>query len=94
MVRWKQLPSSSKNLLSSKRTKILKKSDPALSIKSIKNKVEIRNSRIAHKKDGLAMINLLYWIEQNKRRELSEIDIIEKLAEFRKKKYKLFWTFF
>ena len=31
------------------------------------------------------MINLLYWIEQNKRSRISEIDIIEKLAEFRKK---------
>ena len=27
----------------------------------------------------------LYWIEQNKRSRISEIDIIEKLAEFRKK---------
>ena len=31
------------------------------------------------------MINLLYWIEQKKRSRISEIDIIEKLAEFRKK---------
>ena len=78
-------PIAIKSLISSKRNKIFNELDPALSIKSIKNKIEIRNSRIAHKKDGLAMINLLYWIEQNKRSRISEIDIIEKLAEFRKK---------
>ena len=69
MVRWKQLPYSSKKFNIIKKNKIFNELDPALSIKSIKNKVEIRNSRIAHKKDGLAMINLLYWIEQNKEAE-------------------------
>ena len=31
------------------------------------------------------MINLLYWLEKNKRRKLSEIDIIETLSNFRKR---------
>ena len=78
-------PAAVENLLSSKRTKILKKSDPVLLKKSIKNRVEIQNSKIAHRKDGLAMINLLYWLEKNKRRKLSEIDIIETLSNFRKR---------
>ena len=78
-------PSAIKDLLSSKKTKILNDADPILSIKSIKNKVEIKNNRIAHRKDGLAMINLIYWIEKNKRRKISEIDIIESLTELRKK---------
>ena len=68
-----------------KEQKILKKSDPVLLKKSIKNRVEIQNSKIAHRKDGLAMINLLYWLEKNKRRKLSEIDIIETLSNFRKR---------
>ena len=78
-------PLAIKDLLSLKKTKILNNTDPILSIKSIKNKVEIRNNRIAHRKDGLAMINLIYWIEKNKRRKISELDIIELLAKLRKK---------
>ena len=78
-------PAAVENLLSSKRAKILNKSDPVLLKKSIKNRVEIQNSKIAHRKDGLAMINLLYWLEKNKRRKLSEIDIIETLSNFRKR---------
>ena len=52
---------------------------------SIKNTVEIQNNKIAHNKDGLAVINLLYWLEKNKRGKLSEIDIIETLSNFRKR---------
>ena len=45
---------------------------------------EIQNNKIAHRKDGLAIINFLYWFEKNKRKKLSEIDIIESIANFRK----------
>ena len=78
-------PAAVANLLSSKKAKILNKADPVLFRKSIKNRVEIQNSKIAHRKDGLAMINLLYWLEKNKRSKLSEIDIIETISNFRKR---------
>ncbi len=78
-------PAAVEKLLSSKKTKILNKSDPILLRKCIKNRVEIQNNKLAHKKDGLAMINFLYWLEKNKRRKLSEIDIIETLSNFRKR---------
>ena len=78
-------PAAVANLLSSKKAKILNKADPVLFRKSIKNRVEIQNSKIAHRKDGLAMINLLYWLEKNKKCKLSEIDIIETISNFRKR---------
>ena len=78
-------PAAVANLLSSKKAKILNKADPVLFRKSIKNGVEIQNSKIAHRKDGLAMINLLYWLEKNKKCKLSEIDIIETISNFRKR---------
>ncbi len=78
-------PLAVSSFLSSKKTKILNKTDPTIFEKSIKNDVEIQNVRLAHKKDGLAMLNLLYWIEKNKRRRISEIDIIQTLANLRNK---------
>ena len=55
-------------------------------LKSVKNECEIAGMKEAHKRDGIAMINFLYWIELNIGKEkISELDICAKLREFRSK---------
>ncbi len=53
-------------------------------LKSVKNEHEISGMKTAHKRDGVAMINLLYWIESNIGKvTLSELTVCKKLREFR-----------
>ena len=46
--------------------KIVSYEDPIYYLKSIKNKVEIENMKLAHIKDGVALTKFLYWIKQSK----------------------------
>lgn len=53
-------------------------------LKSIKNEVEISGIREAHVRDGVAMVNFLYWFDENfKKEKITELTIGEKLREFR-----------
>ena len=64
---------------------ILNETDPCYSLKSIKNKTEIKNMIDAHIKDGAALTKFLYWIKNIKKFNLTEIDAEKKLESFRKK---------
>ena len=53
-------------------------------LKSIKNEVEIEGMREAHRRDGVAMVNFLYWFDRNFDKEkITELSISEKLRLFR-----------
>jgi Xaa-Pro aminopeptidase len=55
-------------------------------LKSIKNPVEIKGFKNAHHKDGIALVQFLYWLDSfSNKEELSEIAIGYKLKEFRSK---------
>ncbi len=45
--------------------KIINKHDPVEIIKTIKNPVEIQCTKNAHIKDGVAMVNFIYWLKAN-----------------------------
>ena len=64
--------------------KIIQKIDPIYNYKSIKNKIEIRNTYKAHIEDGVAMTKFLYWFKNNKI-ELTEKKVEAKLEKLRKK---------
>ena len=49
--------------------KIVKREDPTYLFKSIKNKIEIKNTLKAHIEDGVALTKFLYWFKNNKNRE-------------------------
>ncbi len=67
-----------------KDSEILYFNDPIILAKSIKNKTEIKNIIKAHEIDGIALTKFLYWFEHYKNKaELSELDVVEKLAKFR-----------
>jgi Xaa-Pro aminopeptidase len=58
---------------------------PAL-LKSVKNDHEINGMREAHRRDGAAMVNFLYWIDSHLGKEkISELSICNILREFRSK---------
>ena len=59
--------------------------DPIYYLKSIKNKTEIENMKLAHVKDGVALTKFLYWIKQSKNFGFDEIFLEKKLESFRKK---------
>ncbi len=92
----KQLPADRKILLDRDRTSqaILKnipgncRTINGLSVpcrlKAIKSENEIRNIREAMKKDGVAMLEFLYWLENNLNKiPITEYKVAEKLIEFR-----------
>lgn len=55
-------------------------------LKAIKSNNEIRNIREAMRKDGIAMLEFLYWLENNLGKiQITEYTIAEKLTEFRSK---------
>ena len=84
-----QLDSSScsifyKNIIK-KNNLIIEKQDPIYLLKSIKNKVEIRNIIKAHIYDGVALTKFLFWLKNNfKSKKINEISAQEKLLKFRK----------
>ena len=59
--------------------------DPIYYLKSIKNKIEIKNMELAHVKDGVALTKFLYWIKQQKNFGFDELFLEKKLETFRKK---------
>ncbi|EER03146.1 Xaa-Pro aminopeptidase, putative [Perkinsus marinus ATCC 50983] len=62
---------------------------PMVLWKAIKNEVECEGAREAHREDGLAKTRYMYWLEHQladlKRSDLDEVDVADKLEEFRKK---------
>ena len=64
---------------------IIEKQDPVYLLKSIKNKIEIKNTIKTHIYDGVALTKFLFWIKNNfKRKKITEISAQEKLLKFRK----------
>ena len=51
--------------------------------KQIKNKVEIKNIKLAHIKDGVAMCKFIYWLKHDKGFK-DELMVSDKLLQFRK----------
>mgnify|MGYP000011445258 FL=1 len=58
--------------------------DPCYRLKSIKNKIEIKNTKKIHLYDGLAMTKFLYYLK-NKKLRFDEIKLEKKLEELRKR---------
>lgn len=60
---------------------------PVEELKAIKNEVELKGAKIAHIKDGRALVRFFAWLEDqiiNKQELIDEIEADEKLTEYRK----------
>ena len=62
------------NLINS-RFFIKRRIDPIYNLKSIKNKIEIKNMIDAHVEDGVAVTKFLYWIKNTNIKKLDEIKV-------------------
>jgi len=70
--------------LISKRNNITEGLSISTLLKSIKNEVEIEGMKDCHVRDGVAMVNFLYWFDQHiGKQKITELTIGEKLREFR-----------
>ncbi len=63
---------------------ILKNEDPIYYLKSIKNKIEIKNMIDSHIIDGVALTKFIYWIKKKNKKRITEYDAQQKLEKFRK----------
>lgn len=58
--------------------------NPSQAFKAIKNEVEIKNTKNAHIKDGVAMTKFMYWLKKNHGKvEMDEMSISNKVLSFR-----------
>ncbi len=74
-----------KNIIK-KNNSIIEKEDPIYLLKSIKNKVEIKNTIKSHIYDGVALTKFLLWLNSSfKFKKITEISAQKKLLSFRKK---------
>ena len=65
--------------------RIIEKPNPSISMKAIKNEIQIRHMRQTAIKDGVAVVKFLYWIEHQKEdEEITEISAAKKIFSFRK----------
>jgi Xaa-Pro aminopeptidase len=72
-----------KNIHSS--NKLIDIEDPIYLLKSIKNKTEISNTKIAHLFDGIALTKFIFWLKNNyKKTKITEISAQNKLENYKK----------
>ncbi|MFP3015529.1 MAG: M24 family metallopeptidase [Wolbachia sp.] len=74
--------SNEKGLVENK--KIAEREDPCLIYKAVKNQTEIAGAINAHIKDGVAVTNFLYWLENNVGNGITELKAEERILEHRK----------
>ncbi len=80
----KTLPMKVHNFLLNYKLNFKSISCPVDQFKTKKNTCELRGFKNAHLKDGLAILNLLFWFEKNVHfKNLTEIEVSDKLLEIR-----------
>lgn len=63
---------------------LIEKASPILLMKSIKNKIELKGMREAHRIDAIAVVKFLQWIENHWRDGVDEISAADQLEKFRR----------
>jgi Xaa-Pro aminopeptidase len=78
------VPAAIRNALSKVKARLVSGSDPCTLPKAQKNKTEQEGARAAQRRDGVAMVRFLHWLEQDAPRgALTEWSVAQKLHEFR-----------
>jgi len=58
--------------------------NPSQAFKAVKNEIEIKNTKQAHIKDGVAMTKFMYWLKNNYGKvPMDEISVSDKVLNFR-----------
>lgn len=75
--------------------KTVKKENPTILMKAIKNDVELANIKEAHIKDGIAHTRFMYWLKQNIGKiPITEMSASDKLEELRALQDNFLWPSF
>ncbi len=65
---------------------IVEAMSPIITLKAIKNNVELESTKWAHIKDGVAVTKFMYWLQKNVgKMEITEVSASEKLTSLRAK---------
>ncbi len=64
--------------------KIVEATDPCALPRAIKNDVELQGSRQAHLQDGAAMVEFLYWLDQQPAGSVAEVEAVRQLEGARR----------
>ncbi|SVC43294.1 uncharacterized protein METZ01_LOCUS296148, partial [marine metagenome] len=68
------------------KAKLVEISDPCALPKAIKNSVELRGTRLAHLRDGVALTRFLHWINNElENGQVTEMDASDQLEKFRRR---------
>lgn len=67
-----------------KQASLLLEVSPVLMMKSRKNCIELEGMREAHRRDALAMVKFLHWLDNNWRSGMTEISASDQLEKFRR----------
>lgn len=79
------LPAAMRDVLTEAELEIVLRPEPFLARKAIKNETEIAGFREAHLRDGIALCQFWYWLEEEAPvKGIGEADIAEKLTELRR----------
>ena len=68
----------------SKSAKVTEKANPVPLMKSIKDKIEIKNIKKAMTKESVVLLKFQMWLEKNLSKKLKELDVSAKITELRK----------
>ncbi|WP_282602287.1 aminopeptidase P family protein [Paracoccus sp. PARArs4] len=77
-------PEAAFRILEAAGTDIQRGPDPAVMPKARKNAAEMAGMRAAHRRDGLAMVRLLSWLDRQPPEDLTEIDVVRQLEDLRR----------
>nr|WP_252726970.1 aminopeptidase P family protein [Paracoccus sp. C2R09] len=76
-------PEAAFRILEAAGTDIQRGPDPAVLPKARKNAAEMAGMRAAHRRDGLAMVRMLSWLDRQTPEDLTEIDVVRRLEDLR-----------
>lgn len=62
---------------------LIKKRDPVVLLRAVKNEVELEGARNAHIRDGVAMVRFLVWLDHQTPGQITEIDAAKQLETYR-----------
>ncbi|MCH2093830.1 MAG: aminopeptidase P family protein [Rhodobacteraceae bacterium] len=72
------------DLLQAAGVQIIEAPDPCILPKACKTETEIEGTRIAHQRDGAAMVRFLAWLDAQPTGSLTEIDVVRALEDERR----------
>jgi len=77
------IPAAIAQHLAAAGAQLLNAKDPCVLPKAIKNSVEQAGARAAHLRDGVAVTRFLYWLDQQRPSDATELSVADKLCSLR-----------